>query len=114
MAALELTQPGALDYADPSVARRGHSAWSVVGFALAVLLAVPAAMMWWGLWVSWRSGATQIGFGVSPVYYVIAAGIAAVCVIGMRRGAKLFGALGLLVLGVAMTAMVVIVAGSPW
>jgi len=113
MAELGLAQPNALEYAGPSRAR-AHSAWSLVGFALALLLAVPAAMMWWDLWSMRGSGATQIGFGVSPVYYVIAAAVAALCVIGMRRGAKLFGTLGLIILAVAVGAMVLIVAGSPW
>lgn len=103
-----------LDYQKPP-ARRRDSAWSVVGFALALLAVSIAGAMWWNLWWSRRnSGATVISFGVSPLYYVVMAAIGAACVRGLMVGRKRFAIAGLVLAGVSFVAVMVIVFGSPW
>ena len=103
-----------LEYQKPPTRRR-DSAWSVVGFALAVLGVCFAGAMGWNLWSSRRnSGATVISFGVSPLYYVVMAAIGAACVRGLIVGRKRFAIVGLVLAGVSFVVVMVIVFGSPW
>ena len=66
------------------------------------------------LWRSLRQGASSISFGVSPVYYTALVAVAAVCVVGLRRGRRRFAVAGLVLLVAAAAAMAVVVTGSPW
>jgi hypothetical protein len=103
-----------LEYQNPP-ARRRDSAWSVVGFALALLTPCFAGAMGWNLWHSRRAGSGgRISFGVTPVYYVVMAAVAALCVRGLMVGRRRFAIAGLVVAGVSFIAVMVMVFGSPW
>jgi len=103
-----------LEYQNPP-ARRRDSAWSVVGFALAVLALCFAGAMAWNLWLSQRRpGATVISFGVSPAYYVAMAAVAGCCVRGLMVGRKRLAIAGVVLAGVSFVAVMLIVFGSPW
>ena len=103
-----------LEYQKPP-ARRRDSAWSVVGFAVAVPALCFAGAMGWNLWLTRRaSSGGLISFGVTPVYYVVMAAVAGCCVRGMIVGRKRFAIAGLVLTGVSFVAVMVIVFGSPW
>ena len=59
----DASQP--LEYAG----RRGprDSAWSLVGFTLALVIALGSGWSWWGMWRAVRGGATAYSFGVTPL-----------------------------------------------
>ena len=102
-----------LEYQEPPKRRR-DSAWSVVGFALALLTAFIAGALAWDLWRSRASGARVISFGVSPAYYVAVATVAAVCGRGLTLGRKRFAIAGLILALASFVLVQVIVHGSPW
>ena len=106
-----MTRP-ALEYENRGGAR--DSAWSVVGFALALVVAMFCVGTWWSLWRSLRSGATSVSFGVTPVFYLLPALVAAVCLLGVARGRKRFGLIGLALAIASVAAMGVLVRRSPW
>jgi hypothetical protein len=93
---------------------RRDSAWSLVGFSLALVIALFSAWSWWEMWRSLRGGATAYSFGVTPLYYVVAGTVAAACVIGMGRGRRRFGLIGLVIAVASVVAMAALVWGSPW
>jgi hypothetical protein len=101
-----------LQYAEPP--RRRDSAWSLVGFALALVAASFSALNWWGLWRNLQNGASSASFGVSPVYYAALGAVAATCLVGLRRGRRRFAVAGLVILIASAAAMTVLVTGSPW
>ena len=110
----ELGPSSTLEYQKPP-ARRRDSAWSVVGFALALLAVCFAGAMGWNLWLSRRRpGTTGISFGVSPAYYLLMAAIAGSCVRGSMVGRKRFAVAGLVLAGMSFVAVMVMVFGSPW
>jgi hypothetical protein len=90
------------------------SAWSLVGFALSLVAAFLAALMWWGLWRSIGSGGRNVWYGVSPLYYVAVVVVAAVCVRGLWGGRKRFAVAGLILCAVSIASAAVLVRGSPW
>jgi hypothetical protein len=108
----ETQSTSTLEYQEPPKRRR-DSAWSVVGFALALLAAFFAGAMVWGLWRSRASGA-RISFGVTPLYYVAMAAVAAVCVRGLMHSRKRFAIAGLVLVLASLVIVLVIVRGSPW
>ena len=92
---MQSAQPLELGYAPPP--RPGHSPWSLVGFALALLsLAVPA-MMGWTIWVGLGTGSNNIRIGVNPSYYVFPSAAILLCAFGIHRRPKLFPVLGIFV-----------------
>src|SRR5689334_9483846 len=102
-----------LDYRPPP-SRRRDSAWSVVGFALALVAAIFAGLMWWEMWQGVRSGARGVWFGVSPLYYLGAAAAAALCARGLTRGRKRFALAGLLLAVLSVASAAFLAHGSPW
>jgi hypothetical protein len=107
-----MTEHLRFDYAPPRAAR--DSAWSLVGFALALVAAVFSGWSWWSVWRSRRQGATSVSIGVSPLYYMIVTSVAAACVVGIMRGRRRFGLAGLLIVVASVAAMAVLTKGSPW
>ena len=101
-----------LDYHQPR--RPRDSAWSLVGFALAMVAAFFASLMWWGLWRSKSSGGRSVWYGVSPLYYVAVVVVAAVCVRGLWSGRKRFAVAGLILCALSIVSAAVLVRGSPW
>jgi hypothetical protein len=101
-----------LEYAGQ--ARPRDSVWSLIGFALALVAASFSGLAWWGLWRELRTGAGSASFGVTPLYYVLLGAVAAVCVVGLRRGRRRFAVAGLVLLLAAAVAMITLVKGSPW
>ena len=108
-----MAEPLRVEYASEPRKLR-DSAWSLVGFGLALLALAASAMAWWDLWRSYRGGAVSASYGVSPIYYVVVVAIAAACVVGLLRGRRRFAVLGVVLLVVAVTAMMVLVWRSPW
>jgi hypothetical protein len=103
-----------LEYEKPPERRR-DSAWSLVGFALALMLASFAGLLWRDLWRSRGGGGGRMtSFGVTPVYYFLVAAVAAVCVRGLIAGRKRFALAGLALALASFVVVVVIVRGSPW
>jgi hypothetical protein len=101
-----------LEYAEQR--RPRDSAWSLVGFALALVAASFCGLAWWGLWRELRTGAASASADVSPLFYVALGAFAATCLVGLRRGRRRFAAAGLVLLVAAAAAMAVLVVGSPW
>jgi hypothetical protein len=99
-----------LDYAPPAKDRH-HSVWSVVGFGLAGFCLVGAALPWWHVW---SSGAisTSVTIGL-PGYFIPLLPIC-LCLIGLRHGRRVLAIAGIVVSLIALIAMIVVVAGSPW
>ena len=106
-------EPRPLEYQEPP-GRRRDSAWSLVGFALALVPALFAGRLGYDLWRSLHSGSGAVSFGVAPIYYVVVAAVAAVCVRGLVLGRKRFAIAGLALSLASFVAVLVIVLGSPW
>jgi hypothetical protein len=102
-----------LDYALPTKDRH-RSVWPVAGFGLAGVCLIGAAVQYRQVWSMLRGGATQAGIGVSPIGFLILLPPICHCLISLRRGRKLLAIAGIGVGLIALIAMIVVVAGSPW
>lgn len=111
-----MSLPQSLEYEQPRL-HRVHSAWSLVGFALSLAIALLPTWLWWELgrlWHNRRLGAGIYAYSISPLYYAIATIVAAVCVVGILRGKKFFGVAGLVIVFVSVISIAILVKGSPW
>lgn len=110
----EQDQGPRLDYAPP-LRKRGHSAWSAVGLAIALVYAIPPFMMWRDIARIKMYGGRMILISAGVTYYSMYALVpVALCLVGAWRGRRLLSVVGIAVALIAMIGVIAAVKGSPW
>ena len=103
-----------LNYAQP-LKKKGHSAWSVVGFGIAWVYAIPPAWMWRDIALVAFGGHGSISISTNVIFYSLYAALPiGLCLLGLRRGRKILAMGGIVIAVLGVIGVIIAVRGSPW